>query len=97
MANIVKLFRQLTELYHGQRPDIMTAVTYCLQAIMTECVAPAAHAKPKFNQPISEIACILEDLLSHKVGTALPHILHLLSAFFKVCWTIASNRYRVVL
>uniref|UniRef100_T1I3K1 NUC173 domain-containing protein n=1 Tax=Rhodnius prolixus TaxID=13249 RepID=T1I3K1_RHOPR len=85
MANIVKLFRQLTELYHGQRPDIMTAVTYCLQAIMTECVAPAAHAKPKFNQPISEIACILEDLLTHKVGTALPHILHLLSAFFKEC------------
>lgn len=85
MANVVKLFRQLTELYHGQRADIMTAVTYCLQAVMTECVAPAASVKPKFNQPIAEIANILEELLTQKIGTALPHVLHLLSAFFKEC------------
>ncbi|KAK9501974.1 hypothetical protein O3M35_012592 [Rhynocoris fuscipes] len=91
MANIVKLFRQLTELYRGQRPDVMTAVTYCLQAIIADCISAAAAEHQKFSQPLAEICSILEELITTKIGTALPHILHILSAMFKECGPHCPN------
>jgi hypothetical protein len=76
----------LSELYLSEKSEVQVSATLSIEALIVDVLTEAATKEnvPKYYSEIAQISAVLQSRLSYQYRSAWIHVLHLLSALFKV-------------
>ncbi|XP_054266666.1 RRP12-like protein [Macrosteles quadrilineatus] len=84
VANLPHLFLLLTTLWLSDKPEVLTATTLTMRALVEEVVGPAA-ALPQHRTAVANVIATVQAGLKYQYHAAWTHVLHVIGVLFKVC------------
>lgn len=83
VANLPHLFLLLTTLWLSDKPEVLTATTLTMRALVEEVVGPAA-ALPQHRTAVVNVIATVQAGLKYQYHAAWTHVLHVIGVLFKV-------------
>lgn len=95
VTNVPHLFILLVTLWLSGKPEVVSATTLTMRALIEEVIGPASE-QPQHRLSVTKVIVTIQAGLAYQYHAAWTQVLHIFGVIFKVSYMVNFDKTRII-